>query len=262
MRNGVILGSGRSGTSMLAGSFAAAGYFMGENLYPGRSSNPKGFFEGPQINSLNEKLLAPVVPPAQGLHRWQLWLAQLDGGDAVRITPEIARGIAALVQREPFCFKDPRFSYTARAWLPYLRNVVWICVFREPGLTASSIVRECAEMPYLSNVRMDVQRGLAIWTAMYRSVLALRNLPIDIAFVHYAQVIEGSGLRRVSRLLDAPVDIGFADARLSRARAEIPVPPETASLYRELCELAEFVPPAGEMSASASIGDPRAHERR
>lgn len=57
-------------------------------------------------------------------------------------------------------------------------------MFREPGLTAASIVRECAEIPCLASVRMDHARGFAIWTAIYRSLLALRDLPLDIAFVH------------------------------------------------------------------------------
>jgi len=44
MKNCIILGSGRSGTSMVAGTLAKSGYFMGDNLYPARESNPKGFF--------------------------------------------------------------------------------------------------------------------------------------------------------------------------------------------------------------------------
>lgn len=242
MRNCIILGSGRSGTSMLAGSLAAAGYFMGDDLYPGHTSNPKGFFEGPQINRLNEALLGPVVPAEQGLGQWQLWLAQLGSCPGIEVTPEIASGIAEMVQREPFCFKDPRFSYTATAWLPFLRNTAWICVFREPGLTAASIVRECSEMPYLSGVRMDLSRALDIWSAIYRAVLSLRSVLFEIIFVHYSQVIDGSGLTRISRLLDAPVDGTFADSRLSRARSILPVPPQTMPLYRELCELAGFLP--------------------
>lgn len=249
MRNCIILGSGRSGTSMLAGSLAAAGYFMGDDLYPGRASNPKGFFEGPQINGLNEALLGPVVPAEQGLGQWQLWLAQLDSCQSIEVTPEIALGIAEMVQREPFCFKDPRFSYTATAWLPFLRNTAWICVFREPGLTAASIVRECSQMPYLSGVRMDLSRALDIWSATYRAVLSLRSVLFEIIFVHYSQVIDGSGLTRISRLLDAPVDGTFADPRLSRARSILPVPPQTVPLYRELCERAGFLPSAATAEA-------------
>ena len=50
VKNCLILGSGRSGTSMIAGILHKAGYFMGDNLYPPRSANPKGFFENWEIN--------------------------------------------------------------------------------------------------------------------------------------------------------------------------------------------------------------------
>ena len=42
MRNCLILGCGRSGTSMLAVSLASDGYYMGGKLYPERTANPKG----------------------------------------------------------------------------------------------------------------------------------------------------------------------------------------------------------------------------
>lgn len=56
------------------------------------------------------------------------------------------------------CYKDPRFSYTLPAWLPYLHDTRMICIFREPGLTAESIVTECRTMPYLANLEMNVAR--------------------------------------------------------------------------------------------------------
>ena len=62
MKNVIVLGSGRSGTSMLAGMFRSAGYFMGTDYITPRDSNPKGFFEGREVNDINEKLLQRVVP--------------------------------------------------------------------------------------------------------------------------------------------------------------------------------------------------------
>jgi hypothetical protein len=47
MKTCIILGSGQSGTSMVAGTLAGAGYFMGERLYRPRESNPRGFLESP-----------------------------------------------------------------------------------------------------------------------------------------------------------------------------------------------------------------------
>ena len=56
MYNCLILGSGRSGTSMAAGVLAKSGYFMGRNLIPPRPANPKGFFESEQITDVKKRL--------------------------------------------------------------------------------------------------------------------------------------------------------------------------------------------------------------
>jgi hypothetical protein len=58
VRNVLILGSGRSGTSMVAGTLAGAGWFVGARPYAPRSSNPKGFFESPDVNGVNELILS------------------------------------------------------------------------------------------------------------------------------------------------------------------------------------------------------------
>src|SRR5690349_21816574 len=60
MYNLFILGSGRSGTSMLTGSLANSGYMLGENAeYLGKNAaNPKGFYEDFEVNTINEDILA------------------------------------------------------------------------------------------------------------------------------------------------------------------------------------------------------------
>ena len=62
MKNVIILGSGRSGTSMVAGTLAKAGYYMGEQLLPANKANPKGFFEDIEVNAINEDILSSVAP--------------------------------------------------------------------------------------------------------------------------------------------------------------------------------------------------------
>ena len=69
MKNCLIMGSGRSGTSMIAGMLAKEDYFFGDNLYQARDPNPKGFFEDPEINDINETILSQVTlrrPPLMG----------------------------------------------------------------------------------------------------------------------------------------------------------------------------------------------------
>ena len=108
---------------MVAGVLSSSGYFMGDSLNPPNETNPKGQFEDREVNQINEALLANAF---RDRHRkpaaeWvlggqpgndQRWLARLAVGMAIPETREIAERIVRLAEREPFCFKDPRFSYT------------------------------------------------------------------------------------------------------------------------------------------------------
>src|SRR5690349_12501793 len=114
-RNCLILGSGRSGTSMLAGTLCGAGYYMGEHLVPANEANPKGFFEDDEINAINEALLAPLTPRRRPAYGWR-WLASVPVGTPFACPPELGQRIQAQTARAPFCFKDPRFCYTLPAW--------------------------------------------------------------------------------------------------------------------------------------------------
>src|SRR5262245_65185960 len=99
MKNAIVLGSGRSGTSMLAGSIAGTGCFVGDDPYPGRESNPKGFFEAHDVNGINEWLIASVEPRESKLAAWQRWLSVLPVGTRFAPKPEIVARMRALVAR-------------------------------------------------------------------------------------------------------------------------------------------------------------------
>ncbi|MBL8841161.1 MAG: glycosyltransferase [Planctomycetes bacterium] len=238
MFNVLILGSGRSGTSMVAGSLKAAGYFMGDRLYPARDSNPRGFFEDPEVNGVNEALLARHVPAEQRLGPNQLWLAQLERSVPMQVTRPDAQRMGALLARAPWCFKDPRFSYTLPAWRPWIGAAKFVCVFRDPAITAASIVKECRSADYLRGVAVDPPRALAIWRAHYRQILADHRHQGDWLFLHYDQVVAGDGLERLGEFLGAPVDRSFPTGELSRSRAAAPADGEAQRMYAELCELA------------------------
>ncbi|HXN36480.1 MAG TPA: sulfotransferase [Solirubrobacteraceae bacterium] len=251
MRSCVILGSGRSGTSMVAGTLQAAGYHMGDNLLPPTSSNPKGYFEDQAINNLNEDILNQVAPvkPSTGwgrLYPWRLaygsrWLATLDPTVIVRATPEIAERMVHLTYYRPFCFKDPRFCYTLDTWRPALGDVVFLCVFREPGRTAASMMTDTRERGY--DIRLSRRRALRVWTSMYQHVLSRHRHRGQWLFVHYDQFLDGSAVPRVEALLETEIDAGFVDRQLKRSAGSLDVPRQTEDVYRQLC-------------AAASVRDP------
>ena len=124
MNNCLVLGSGRSGTSMMGGILNDAGYFMGDDLYPGRDSNPKGFFENAEINEINEKILEHYDSKVAKLKRFlfkkstieapsygQRWLSSISIKTKVNfINSELSERIENAVKQQPFGYKDPRFS--------------------------------------------------------------------------------------------------------------------------------------------------------
>jgi hypothetical protein len=250
VRSCVILGSGRSGTSMLAGMLQSAGYYMGDQLLPPTSSNPKGYFEDRAVNELNEDLLVKLQParPLGKRHRfypWRLayghhWLAVLGLKATVRATPEIAARMQSIASQRPFCFKDPRFCYTLNAWRPVLGDTVFLCVFREPGRTAASMITDSHEQTYLSDLKLTRRRALRVWTSMYRHVIEKHRYHGQWLFVHYDQIFDGSAIPRIEDLIEAEINTSFVDQSLRRSSASDDVPRRTADIYKQLCSLAKY----------------------
>jgi SAM-dependent methyltransferase len=239
MRNALILGSGRSGTSMLAGTLASAGAWVGDDPYPPRAANPKGFFETAEINGINEAILALSLPPDEQLAQWQRWVARMPLERALRAAPDSAQRIRRMVaRRAPWCFKDPRLCYTLPLWRPHVGDALHLCVFRAPAATAHSIVRECATEPYLAGVSMDFERALEVWTCMYEHVLRHERAGGEWRFVHCEQLWTPQGIERLESWLDARVAREFPEAGLMRSPAEGHVPERARALYAELCERA------------------------
>lgn len=247
------MGSGRSGTSLVAGMLSGAGYFMGPHILPPTPSNPKGYFESYEIQEINEDILSTVVRlplfPRRltrlifrdRLGRDELWLARIPLEAVLCPTKKAVAGILGVTGRRPYCFKDPRFCYTLPAWRPYLRDTVYICVFRDPSVTVESILKDCRERPYLRYVAMTPERAFGVWTIMYRHVLDIHRHQGEWLFLHYDQGFTEEGSRRLEELTGARVDRNIPDPALRRSRAARPAPAAAVSVYRELCRLAGHV---------------------
>lgn len=250
MKNCLIIGSGRSGTSMVAGTLAKAGYFMGNYPSQERESNPKGNFEDAEINRINENLLAQVVAKRPKLlgnfffrHRpqmWQRWLAHVPVGKKISTSVNINQQIEFLTEKQPYCFKDPRFSYTLPVWRPYLKNTVFVCVFRDPGSTALSMIKLCQKAQYLSSLKLDFQQALKVWQLMYQHILEIHRYEGNWLFLHYQQAVTKNGLERLAKFTGAKVDYNFPDLSMSQSFARCSVNKDVSTLYQQLCELAFY----------------------
>jgi hypothetical protein len=253
-KNIIILGSGRSGTSMTAGLFSKAGYYMGDRLHKPRAlSNPKGFFEARNINDINEELLAPYIPARTLFNRQQpgknqRWLACIKPGTDIAPTEHAKEAISQIVKHTPFCLKDPRFSYTLPVWQPYLDNVIYLCIYRDPVSTARSIVKECKVVPYLSGWRrgisMSYERALDIWFAMYSNITSHLHKDASWHFIHYEQVFLPETLDRLAQLSNAAIDLSFPERSINTHIADIEaidaLPLQHRDLYRQLNQLSGY----------------------
>jgi len=261
---------------MVAGTLAASGYYLGGTLLPPTDANPRGYFESREVEHLNEILVATMLYPswreralgwlrpipvqpdftALPISSRARWLALIPTWRRPFMRPDYAERMRTLVSHQPYCFKDPRFSYTLTAWRPYLQNTAFVCVFRDPGVTARSIVKEVQNAEYLKGLDVDFGRALEVWRWVYQHVLQVHRHEGDWLFLHYDQVLSGDGLDRLQRHLDAPVDRGFVDARLRRTCSQDAVPVEVRRLYAELCRLAEYEPPPA-AAAPEAVGGSR-----
>jgi hypothetical protein len=234
---------------MVAGSLAKAGYFMGERLWDASIANPKGYFEDVEVNGINEQLLEPLVPKRPKLlGRWffrnrpkesQRWLADLPLSTQVTASEAIQKRIQSVLQ-EPYCFKDPRFCYTLPVWRPFLRDAVFVCVFRSPAETVNSILKLLRTGKYLRDMRLRVDQAIGIWLQMYLHVIEIHRHQGKWLFLHYEQARREIGLRRLADFTGAQTDNSFPDEQLRRSQATFSVPRQVESVYSKLCELAEY----------------------
>jgi hypothetical protein len=237
---------------MVAGALSKAGYFMGDNLLPSNEHNPKGFFESRNINDINNMLLAPVVKEKSHFwHRWllisrpgyqRLWLATVPLGTHINPVPQAVERIKRMTQQEPFCFKDPRFSYTLDVWRPYLQNTVFVCIFREPTATANSMIKEGALPGFIYGQDARFKLALRIWTLMYMHILEHFYQGGEWLFLHYKQVISGEGINSLQHFTGCSIDRSFPDPTLQRSRSteKRHIPWLTQFLYQRLCTLSGY----------------------
>jgi hypothetical protein len=231
MHNLIILGSGRSGTSMVTALFRHSGAFFGDRLIPPSPANPYGYYEDFEINDLNaaviQLLLAQVwqterlVRGDHPIHRHfpALWLAAPWHIPPVSIPPTVRDAMLGKFRRQPFCFKDPRFCVTLPAWRPHLpADVRFLVVFRDPHRTVDSILRDAVES-YDTPLPVTANWAYLHWWRNYRRLLDQLSTDGDWLFVHYDDVLSGRAVPAVEHFVDARVDTSQLDPRASRSKS-------------------------------------------
>ena len=224
VRDVVVVGAPRSGTSMLAGLFADAGHDAGRRLIPAGPSNPAGFFEDLDVNAANDDLLAPlgdrpwpgtVAPP-----RHLRWLGAYD--DWVR-GPGPGGALARLVPDRPFVLKDPRFCYSLPAWADVLDEATVLVIVRHPDEVVASVLAMAGREPEtFAGFDVTEEHMHAMWCAMYTAVLGWVDdrAPGPVAFVDCDDVRSGRAVPHLAELSGTPIASRTVRPGLHRERPE------------------------------------------
>jgi hypothetical protein len=155
-------------------------------------------------------------------------------------SPQIDTKIKELTSNEPYCFKDPRFSYSLPVWRPHLSNCVFVGMFRDPTSTAASIVQFTKEFELMNSLEISFEEAIDAWTMQNRHILEQHRRQGDWLFLHLDQLIYENGLGKLAEFTAAKLDRSFPKADKCRTYSDMDVPREVTHVYQELCILAGF----------------------
>lgn len=155
----VVLGSGRSGTSIITKALQTLGCFLGDNLSPADPVNPKGFFEDHQIvYEINEKIIARLGHVWHSLTPFDFSLPSLSFVDLEDTAESI---LTEKFKNTHWCgFKDPRTSRLLPFWQPLFKKMAvkdnYIIALRNPLSSVASFEK-------YDHIKPNV--GFLIWLA-------------------------------------------------------------------------------------------------
>lgn len=227
----LVLGAGRSGTSLVTGCFRHTRHLTGMNLIPPNPANPTGYYEDYEINRLNNRIIHRLLYPFRSYrllarfrpppHRdWRAyWLAAPAAACRLPLPGWIRREVIDATARAPFCYKDPRFCLTLPAWRPYLpAGTRHLVVFRDFLRTADSVVRHAQEN-YDPPLAIDRAWALRCWNASYRRLLRwARGDRERWMFVDADAVVDGSARAALESFVGLDLDFTHIDPALGRSR--------------------------------------------
>jgi Sulfotransferase family len=224
LRQIVVLGMHRSGTSATTALINSLGAFVGsdEELTGASSENPRGFFERRDLRRVCDALLHSA-----GADWWKIAdfdIARVPQEVVVEKGAEIERILANLDKHGTWVMKEPRLCLLLPFFRRYLQRPVAVFVVRNPLEVAKSL-RHRNGFPR--------KVGLALWEAY--CVMALRwSADLPRMVVHYRDLIEGPA-HAAERVFLQLERLGVVGLKLPSNRVIEPI------LHRQSSDDDEFV---------------------
>lgn len=239
MRSLFLLGSPRSGSSVVAEMHAKCGFVASRDVHNPNLANPRGTFESLQVQEINEFLVASLTPPEQLLLKGQHWLAKLPPHIEYSSVEEVRFAIRAQLEN-PGCLKDPRFTWTLPTWLEEAPESPIVCTFRSPIATAQSIVRTCELYAPIDRPAVDLARAYELWISSYERVVDHLRARGHWHFMHLDQTFTKEGQDALQDFTGHELNRSIPIQELRASSSDQGAPQRARELYSELCQLASF----------------------
>lgn len=129
--NVIVLTAGLAGSSVLTGLLARAGYWTGQETF---RKNDYDTFENKRLIELNRRLFEQVGFDGDYTMRFPGWVVEAIDRCADEIDPAPYREfLAECEQNSPWIWKDPRLTFTIRAWARWMNfdNIRFLVISRE-----------------------------------------------------------------------------------------------------------------------------------
>ncbi len=165
----LCLGANRTGTSAVTAAIAALGADLGFSAVYANDENQKGFFEHPELNALNERILMALGGA------WDS--ASFIGREALMSDPKnlnMLRSDALAFLDTSFAtsglavLKDPRMCLLLDFWIPLIKEAGFaqidcVHVLRDPLQAALSQRQRVLRRPEYYEMGRTLQEGAALW---------------------------------------------------------------------------------------------------
>ena len=239
----LVTGSGRSGTSSVAGTLKRLGLHIPQPEVEADEANPRGYYEPLWVTEFHKDVLNPV--PVRTIDtRPDAGAIAAEAGSRPEVEERLRTWLAGQLDAPQVLVKDPRAFWILPVWTKVAdglgADVVTLTMLRHP----TEVVRS-RDTAYLTEQDPAFRRqretaNVAAWVnAAFQTEVATRGRPR--AFVRYPDLVEDwrTAMRRAGEQLgityDADLTSGephpvddFIDVRLNRSRItwdDLAVPP-------------------------------------
>jgi len=187
----LVTGSGRSGTSSVAGALKRLGLHIPQPEVPADEKNPRGYYEPEWVTEFHKRVLNPV--PVRTIDtRPTAGAIAAEAGSRPEVEAELREWLSGQLDAEQILVKDPRAFWILPVWTRVAAElgaeVSTLTMLRHP----TEVVRS-RDSAYLTEQTPTFRRqretaNIAAWVnAAFETERSTRSL--DRAFVRYADLL-------------------------------------------------------------------------